>query len=71
MNATTHDGRRALVTGAAQGIGHAIALALAERGARVIATTSNYRLKLQIKSAQQLMRFKMMLQKRMMGTLYF
>jgi NAD(P)-dependent dehydrogenase (short-subunit alcohol dehydrogenase family) len=34
----THVGRRALVTGAAQGIGQAIALALAERGAQVIAT---------------------------------
>jgi len=34
----THEGRLALVMGAAQGIGQAIALALAVRGARVIAT---------------------------------
>jgi NAD(P)-dependent dehydrogenase (short-subunit alcohol dehydrogenase family) len=34
----SHEGHMALVTGAAQGIGQAIAIALAERGARVIAT---------------------------------
>ena len=36
--AKTHEGKVALVTGAAQGIGQAIAIALAERGAIVIAT---------------------------------
>ena len=37
----SHNGRVALVTGAAQGIGQAIAIALAQRGARVIATDLN------------------------------
>ncbi|HUR74316.1 MAG TPA: SDR family NAD(P)-dependent oxidoreductase, partial [Sporichthya sp.] len=31
-------GKRALVTGAAQGLGHAIAVLFAERGARVLLT---------------------------------
>ena len=39
--AKTHEGRVALVTGAAQGLGQAIALALADRGAHVIATDLN------------------------------
>jgi NAD(P)-dependent dehydrogenase (short-subunit alcohol dehydrogenase family) len=37
----THEGHMALVTGAGQGIGQAIALALAERGARVIVADLN------------------------------
>ena len=37
----THEGRVTLVTGAAQGLGQAIALALADRGAQVIAPDLN------------------------------
>ena len=42
ISTKTHEGRIALVTGAAQGIGQAITLALAERGAQVIATDLTY-----------------------------
>ena len=38
ISGKTHEGKVALVSGAAQGIGQAIAVALAERGAYVIAT---------------------------------
>lgn len=46
----THEGHLALVTGAAQGIGQALALALAERGADVIVTD----LKLPLETANKI-----------------
>jgi len=49
----THEGRVALVTGAAQGIGQALALALAERGAEVIVTDLPFRRKPQAGLVQQ------------------